>query len=989
MKHKTKSIISLFMALCLMLSLGVGALADLNVVDPPPENIPSVTFGDSNTLTNTDPSTDPGADDKENNGPSTDPEESGSYTITVNVTPADAGTVRVSGQGVTTEDGITKAEANTLVFLTVTADAGYTVTASSNDCDINGAWGVKNQFSFLMPEKDVTISVNLTSGEPEGGDVGEGEDDPSDTHTISVKINPPEGGKVTFDGKTLDGDGKTTATANETVYFTVEANEGYESGMMSSGTTFVLPDTSEAGRFYFTMPDSDLEITINFKSKQDAGGGDAGSGGNTDGSGASEATITIGVEPAGSGTVTVEDYNVVNGEFTAPVDEKIYFTVEAAPGYKFNKSFTLTGDMGTVNPEGAGRYSLYVPKTDSGITAIFEKDDTKYAINVAQDIAHGTVTTDPAGPTAGGTAVTLTATPVDGYELESISVTETDGTPVTVNGDQFIMPNSAVNVTATFTEEQPEQPEPPVTQTYSVTSNTGHFSISGLQGPYAEGARVSFTVTPDRGYYINSVSATGATVNGGNGSYYFTMPAGNVDITVDVRWNGWWPGYDHWHSIDASYDGDYGYVTVDSWAYVGNTVYFTVHPYYDSWHYWDYSVGVYTDGGVKLDVGHYAGDTWYFTMPNDDVTVYAWFDWYYGDYSVSKSVEGDGSIYVRSWADHGDKVWIDAVPQSGASLTSLNVYYKGGSWWYESLHGYYGRWYEVDVHYDSARGEYYFYMPAHDVVVEAVFTTVGESITVVKPDNGSLKLSTLRAEKGDLVYITVDPDKGYELSGLEVLSSLGKNVEVTELSENYYVFRMPGLNVKVKAEFRLSAYTPFADVSPNAWYFEAVSFVYDRGLMEGTSNYAFSPDADLSRGMLAAILYRMAGSPEVSGYSTFGDVPTTAYYARAIAWAQDHGIVTGVSAESYKPDSPVTREQLVAILSRYAQYKGYETSVSYDYLSTYGDASSASAYAREALNWAVARGVIDGQSGGVLAPTATASRAEVAQVLMNYLAVYA
>ena len=321
---------------------------------------------------------------------------------------------------------------------------------------------------------------------------------------------------------------------------------------------------------------------------------------------------------------------------------------------------------------------------------------------------------------------------------------------------------------------------------------------------------------------------------------------------------------------------------------------------------------------MKLDVGHYAGDTWYFTMPNDDVTVYAWFDWYHGDYSVSKSVEGDGSIYVRSWADHGDKVWIDAVPQSGASLTSLNVYYNGGSWWYESLHGYYGRWYEVDVHYDSARGEYYFYMPAHDVVVEAVFTTVGESITVVKPDNGSLKLSTLRAEKGDLVYITVDPDKGYELSGLEVLSSLGKNVEVTELSENYYVFRMPGLNVKVKAEFRLSAYTPFADVSPNAWYFEAVSFVYDKGLMEGTSNYAFSPDAALSRGMLAAILYRMAGSPEVSGYSTFGDVPTTAYYAKAIAWAQDHGIVTGVSAESYKPDSPVTREQLVAILSRYA-----------------------------------------------------------------------
>ena len=523
--------------------------------------------------------------------------------------------------------------------------------------------------------------------------------------------------------------------------------------------------------------------------------------------------------------------------------------------------------------------------------------------------------------------MTLTASPDEGYRLESFSVTYDDGiatlattratqtVSVTKTGENtgtFTMPEANVTVSATFSEIQSEP------ETHKILTSAPHADLYIQGGADREaGDTINFTVTPHRGYYVTRVWAGTTLLTPSSGWYSFQMPGADITVKVECE-RVWWPGYDHWHSIDASYDGDYGYVTVDSWAYVGNTVYFTVHPYYDSWYYYDYSVGVYTDGGVKLDVGHYAGDTWYFTMPNDDVTVYAWFDWYHGDYSVSKSVEGDGSIYVRSWADHGDKVWIDAVPQSGASLTSLNVYYNGGSWWYESLHGYYGRWYEVDVHYDSARGEYYFYMPAHDVVVEAVFTTVGESITVVKPDNGSLKLSTLRAEKGDLVYITVDPDKGYELSGLEVLSSLGKNVEVTELSENYYVFRMPGLNVKVKAEFRLSAYTPFADVSPNAWYFEAVSFVYDKGLMEGTSNYAFSPDAALSRGMLAAILYRMAGSPEVSGYSTFGDVPTTAYYAKAIAWAQDHGIVTGVSAESYKPDSPVTREQLVAILSRYA-----------------------------------------------------------------------
>lgn len=956
MNHKTKSFIAVLLALCLMLSLGVGALAAPED-NPAPDEIVGGNLGDSSEL-------------KE---PSTDPE--GPYTITVNVTPADAGTVRVSGQGVTTKDGITKAEDNTLVYLTVTPKGDYTVTASSNDCDINEAGLVKNQFAFTMPEKNVTIDVNLTSS-TEGGDEGEG--DPA-THKISV-INPtPTWGTVNC---------PTTAEPGDTVDFTVTPAKGYELVMVQpskslSADEITINYETDPIQCSFTMPDADVTISAIFKEQDASGGGNAGSGDNPTGDPEDYSTITIMADPAKGGTVTVEDYEVVDNKFTAPKNMKIYFTVEAAPGYKL-ELFTLTGESGTIQNEGPGRYSYSVREADDiGITVYFERDTTQYAINIDKNITHGTVKTDPAGPTAGGTAVTLTATPDEGYELGSISVTE-DGSDksVEVKDNQFIMPNSAVNVTATFTEKQP--------QTHRVYVDAPHADFYSAGGSdYAEGAVVSFTVTPHRGYRVTGVWA-GATklAPHSDGSYSFNMPANDITVKVECELV-WWPGYDHWHSIDASYDGDYGYVTVDSWAYVGETVYFTVHPYYDSWYYYDYSVGVYTDGGEKLDVGHYAGDTWYFTMPNDDVTVYAWFDWYHGDYSVSKSVEGDGSIYVRSWADHGDKVWIDAVPQSGASLTSLNVYYNGGSWWYESLHGYYGRWYEVDVHYDSARGEYYFYMPAHDVVVEAVFTTVGESITVVKPDNGSLKLSTLRAEKGDLVYITVDPDKGYELSELEVLSSLGKNVEVTELSENYYVFRMPGLNVKVKAEFRLSAYTPFADVSPNAWYFEAVSFVYDKGLMEGTSNYAFSPDADLSRGMLAAILYRMAGSPEVSGYSTFGDVPTTAYYARAIAWAQDHGIVTGVSAESYKPDSPVTREQLVAILSRYAQYKGYETSVSYDYLSTYGDASSASAYAREALNWAVARGVIDGQSGGVLAPTATASRAEVAQVLMNYLAVYA
>lgn len=870
MNHKTKSFIAVLLALCLMLSLGVGALAE----------------NESPSLGGSGAPHDDGSSPKNGNQPEgSQGDPAGTkYKVQLSWEPdmGNAGAyLDVNGENAVPADGVT---AGTTIYIITRPHTGNKTTSVQYIAQTGGSSYADasktqnpNEYTITMPEYDILVAVEYDVSDP-------GPSASALDISISSKIT---NGTVTTDA-TLN-----KAVPNSPVTLTAVPNNGFELD-------------------YFLVHRSD------------------------------ESSVAVNMTSETTGTFTM-------------------------------------------------------PNSDVTVYAVFTPVQT-YNVNINGTFEGGTVTARPT-PAAAGETVTLTASPDEGYRLESFSVTYDDGiatlattratqtVSVTKTGENtgtFTMPAANVTVSATFVLSTPvTEPE------YSVSFTGANYSVSGVSGTYEEGAVVSFTVTPHWGYRVTGVWAgADKLAPHSDGSYSFKMPANDITVKVECELV-WWPGYDHWHSIDASYDGDYGYVTVDSWAYVGDTVYFTVHPYYDSWYYWDYSVGVYTDGGVKLDVGHYAGDTWYFTMPNDDVTVYAWFDWYHGDYSVSKSVEGDGSIYVRSWADHGDKVWIDAVPQSGASLTSLNVYYNGGSWWYESLHGYYGRWYEVDVHYDSARGEYYFYMPAHDVVVEAVFTTVGETITVVKPDNGSLKLSTLRAEKGDLVYITVDPDKGYELSELEVLSSLGKNVEVTELSENYYVFRMPGLNVKVKAEFRLSAYTPFADVSPNAWYFEAVSFVYDKGLMEGTSNYAFSPDADLSRGMLAAILYRMAGSPEVSGYSTFGDVPTTAYYARAIAWAQDHGIVTGVSAESYKPDSPVTREQLVAILSRYAQYKGYETSVSYDYLSTYGDASSASAYAREALNWAVARGVIDGQSGGVLAPTATASRAEVAQVLMNYLAVYA
>ena len=387
---------------------------------------------------------------------------------------------------------------------------------------------------------------------------------------------------------------------------------------------------------------------------------------------------------------------------------------------------------------------------------------------------------------------------------------------------------------------------------------------------------------------------------------------------------------------------------------------------------------------MKLSVTPLGNDKYSFTMPDDDVTIYVDYD-YVGTYSITKDVEGDGSIYVRSSADRGDTVWIEASPNAGQSLTSLRVFY-GEPWAYGDK-GYYGYWDEAEVKYSTYWDAYYFTMPADDVVVYARFTD-GATVDVITGDHGDAKVSSRYAEKGDWVYITAYPDEGYEVDSVTVTDSLGRSVKVTELSYDYFLFTMPGTNVDVKVTFRVKDYDVFYDVSRGDWYYKAVRFVHEKGIMEGTGTHYFSPEADLSRGMLATILYRLEGSPSVSGYSGFADVADTAYYAKAVAWAKANGIVNGVTATAYEPDTAVTREELAAILCRYAAFKGKDTAISYDYLAGFSDANTSHVYARPALNWAVAYDIINGQGNGVLAPRATATRAEVAQVLMNYLEVF-
>lgn len=176
---------------------------------------------------------------------------------------------------------------------------------------------------------------------------------------------------------------------------------------------------------------------------------------------------------------------------------------------------------------------------------------------------------------------------------------------------------------------------------------------------------------------------------------------------------------------------------------------------------------------------------------------------------------------------------------------------------------------------------------------------------------------------------------------------------------------------------------PFTDVSTSDWFYDDVAFVYENGLFSGTDSRSFSPNASMTRAMLVTVLYRLEGEPTVTGRSSFTDVRSGAYYEKAVIWAAANGIVTGTDSTSFSPDAKVTREQLAAILYRYAQYRKLDTDASAK-LNSFTDADSVSAYASEAFGWAVSEGLINGASGKLM-PKGDATRAQVAAILHRFV----
>ena len=262
------------------------------------------------------------------------------------------------------------------------------------------------------------------------------------------------------------------------------------------------------------------------------------------------------------------------------------------------------------------------------------------------------------------------------------------------------------------------------------------------------------------------------------------------------------------------------------------------------------------------------------------------------------------------------------------------------------------------------------------------------TVSVEDTDNGSVKVSPTRASKGSTVTVTVKPDEGYELDELTVTDKNGDSVKLTDKGDGKYTFQMPASKVTVEAVFTAvepePEGLPFTDVTSRDWFYDAVAYVYDKGMMEGTTDTTFAPTMNLTRSMIAQVLYNLEERPEAPGAAGFTDVAAGAWYADAVNWAAARGIVKGYDTGAFGPEDSVTREQLAAILYRYAQAKGYDTTQGGMAVREFSDSASISDWAQEAMAWAVNAQVLSGKGNGVLDPQGTATRAEVAQMLMNF-----
>ena len=284
-------------------------------------------------------------------------------------------------------------------------------------------------------------------------------------------------------------------------------------------------------------------------------------------------------------------------------------------------------------------------------------------------------------------------------------------------------------------------------------------------------------------------------------------------------------------------------------------------------------------------------------------------------------------------------------------------------------------WFNDPKYPSLGNGTYYNgWLRAADIAPEQyVQQLLGKILTVGK--HGTVEPKLTFQHIGKSVTFTFKPDTGYKVKDVKVN---GKSVGAVKT----YTIDKLTVSTRIEVEFT-NGKLPFTDVRESDWFYEDVVFAYENGLFAGTSDTTFSPNASMTRAMLVTVLYRLEGEPTVYGRSGFSDVQYNGYYEDAVTWAAGNGIVNGTSTTMFSPNANVTREQMAAILYRYAQYKKYNTAASSS-LNGFTDYATVSGYAVTPMQWSVAEKLVNG-SAGKLMPTGNATRAQVAAILHRFV----
>ena len=877
------------------------------------------------------------------------------------------------------------------VTVTVTPDDGYQVTkiyyvlangdvldfdaAAYENADVmTDAHDTAHAITFHMPASDVTVYAEYA---PILYTISD------DCAEASVEYTTPH-------------------TVGEKVVFTTKANYGYiitEVYVLDENRERVNlhTDTVNAlygGRYYFDMPAS--PVTIYVETMKDE----------------------FNVVYLANGKLV--DYEDVDYLATANVAARVPMVSDAPVGYHF-VGWT-SADVQTPVTAAAPSVSnadFVIVKERTYIVAAYAKDEIDVHFLAT---ANGTVTEKFTGAdntaeyrldtTVFGDVVQFTAVPDTGYEIDAVRVFTATGDghdldvkytvsdtaytfliPATYKPDVHTVQAADVIVAVTFRKACYTLTKADDCETDGMISVNGSVATE-TSFEYRFLDPVTITATPKDGYYVASIVAQSAdgsekfeitgtkpavdTIRGDALTLSFLMPACDLTYTVDYEKCDF--------SITTVFDAKQGTVTTSpaNIAQLDDIVTVTVEP--KPGYRLASLTATYADGEKSLVLTEIAENRYTFTMPAAAVTVTALFEEV--NYTVTLTVDGEATTALNGFdtvnigVDYLDTVTVSVTPAVGWELTAITV--DGG---------------KITVNEEIKRsgGDYTFTMPEHDVAVEVKLTKTGYglkayAINSFEDGHGKVTLNPERvAYVGDLVTITADPDDGYRVGRVIVLDVNGKTVPVNYVKNDYdyietWSFTMPASNVAITVKFEVQGSSYYDDVRTDAWYYNAVTFVTDRGYFNGVSEMLFAPYIDMNRAMFVTVLGRMA-NVDTSKYMglAFSDLEAGMYYVPYVKWANENGIVLGRSDTIFDPEASITREEMAAIMYRYCAYIGMDmTPKNTVFMERYTDRNEISDWAVTYVEWAVGCGLMRGMTDHTIDPLEHATRAQVAQVIMNF-----